>query len=95
MKKWIRKRSNSSGQSPCDICSAEIFLEEHHIRGRDIPDFDMSYNKCNVCPNCHVKIHKGTIIVEDWRITSEGRTLIWHAVGDASITGEDAIPYLH
>jgi hypothetical protein len=72
-----------------------MFLEVHHIRGRDIPDFDMPYNKVNVCPNCHTKIHKNLIIIEDWRITSNGKELIWHLNGEESKTGDDAIPYLN
>jgi hypothetical protein len=95
MRKWIRKLSNASGQRPCEICNTVMFLEEHHIRGRDIPDFDMAYNKCNLCPNCHRKVHKKCIIIEDWRVTSNGKELIWHSVGEESITGNDAIPYLN
>lgn len=94
MQKRIRTLINSSGKHPCQICGQPHFLETHHIRGREIQDYDWGYNKCQICPNCHTDIHRKMIIVEDWRMTSDGLTLIWHRIGEESQTGTDAVPFL-
>ena len=94
MKKKVRQLSNRSGKELCNICTAEGFLEEHHINGREVRGFNDPWNVCNICPNCHTKVHYGEIIMEKWVMTSTGRELFWHKKGEASITGFEAAPPL-
>lgn len=90
MKKKNRRKLNRSGKEPCQICKVPRVLVEHHIHGRDIPDSNASWNLCNVCSNCHMDLHTGTIIIEDWVMTSDGMRLSWHLPGESGITGENA-----
>ena len=90
----LKRKSNSSGQSACDLCKDLEFLEEHHIRGRKIKNANMPFNIANICPNCHFKIHLGEYVIEDWLKSSCGRVLIWHKKDEDSITGDDAIPHI-
>ncbi len=86
---------NSSGKYPCNICQNLEILEEHHINGRNIPNFNKKWNIANICPNCHTKIHKSLIIIEKWLETTEGRTLIFHKIGEKAITDEIATPFTY
>ena len=72
------KLKNRSGNFPCDICGENEFLEEHHIEGRKIPNHTHSSNLCNICPNCHYKVHLGKIIIEQWVQSTTGMKLLWH-----------------
>lgn len=94
MNNSIRKRLNASGKMPCEICGELHYLEDHHIHGRNIFQFDAKWNRCNVCSNCHTKIHKGDIIIEGWFSTNDGLTLLWHTDSEDSFTGTDAKPHL-
>ena len=85
---------NGSGKAHCDICSTSDFLESHHIEGRNIPNPHISSNIANLCPSCHNKIHRGTIAIEGWFMTSDGRKLLWHSVDEQSISGQDAKTYI-
>jgi uncharacterized protein YlaI len=89
----IRKR-NASGKQTCDICGDVEFLEEHHIRGRKIKDANLPFNLANICPNCHLKVHLGELVIEDWVKTTSGRTLLCHKKDEESVTGNDAIPHI-
>jgi len=91
-KKNIHKR-NISGKFPCDICGTFEFLEEHHIRGRKIKNANLPFNLTNICACCHYKVHLGEIILENWILSSLGRTLLWHKKDELSISGEDAKPH--
>ena len=82
MKRKTIKQRNRSGKFPCDICKDIGYLEEHHIEGRDIPDYNHKSNLCNICPNCHYKIHLGVIVIEQWAMSSVGITLLWHNEGE-------------
>lgn len=93
MKKKIRKIMNISGKEKCDICGIESFLEGHHIEGREIDNANKSYNIANICANCHSKIHMGSIFIEGWFMTTNGKELIWHEAKQESITGEIKVPY--
>lgn len=92
-KKNIKQR-NASGKHQCDICNGTEFLEEHHIRGRKIPNFDQPFNIANICANCHFKIHKGEYIIENWISSTNGRILLWHKKDEQSLTGNDAVPHI-
>lgn len=90
--KKSQKLKNKSGKSICDICRKPEILETHHINGRNIPDFDLPFNLCDICANCHNKVHYGMIVIEKWVMTFSGRELLWHKKEENSFTGEDAKP---
>ena len=95
MKKWIKKKLNSSGNEECPICLRKEILVEHHIHGREILNAEASWNKAYICDNCHRKIHAGYIVLEDWIGTSDGLKLIWHYSNENGLTGNDAKPYVY
>jgi C4-type Zn-finger protein len=80
MKKVIRKQQSNSGLMSCPICKQSEYLVEHHINGRDFPDFDAEWNKCYICSNCHYKIHRGLINVDGWVMTTSGRLLLFEII---------------
>ena len=90
MKRSSIKKRNRSGRMPCDVCEQPEYLVEHHIRGREIQNPNHPSNLANICPNCHYKIHKGDIILEQWLSSTSGKQLIFHLNGEKSITGYDA-----
>ena len=94
IKKETRRKINRSGKQPCEICGSISILVSHHISGRDIPDANKWWNLANLCPNCHMLIHSGEIIISEWASTTNGRELLWHHKNQKSLTGEDATPYL-
>lgn len=89
-----RKELNGTGQQYCDICNKKEILEDHHINGRKIPNYNHTSNRCNICPNCHTKVHKGLIIIEGWIMTSEGLKLFWHEDNKESFSGWNSTPYI-
>jgi len=91
MKEEIQKLSNNSNKTHCQICNNTEFLVEHHIRGRKIDKPNHPSNLCNICSNCHTKIHRGFIIIEGWFMTTDGMQLITHTKDEESLTGQDAI----
>lgn len=88
-----RRKINASGNYPCEICQEPHFLVQHHIQGRDIKNAHRPNNLANICSNCHLKIHKGEIIVEKRVMTTLGEILLWHFAEASSITGEDSHPH--
>jgi uncharacterized protein YlaI len=94
MKRSSKKKAIRTGNVPCDICDKKRILEEHHIRGRKIPDHNHPSNLCYLCPNCHTDCHNDVLIIEDWVTTSSGKELMWHKQGDESFTGRQAKTYL-
>ncbi len=94
MKRANRRKLNSTGFEACEICGKQTFLEQHHIRGRNIPDPHNSNNLTNICAECHNKVHHGIIIIEDKMMTTEGLKLIWHHYKEPSLTGDDAKPWI-
>jgi hypothetical protein len=92
--KRVRKILNKSGKKPCDICRDAQILEEHHIEGRDIPNFNHPSNLANICSNCHTKVHHGQIIIEKWVQTTKGKELLWHSVNKNSFSGCDSKPHI-
>lgn len=94
MRKKIRRKKNSSGTGICELCNEREYLEEHHINGRGNSYSELNWNKCDICPNCHTKVHRGDIIIEGWYDTTMGPELIYHLAGEKSITGTDAKVHL-
>ena len=90
-KKNIRKYKRS-GNDKCEICETKTPLQEHHIKGRDIPDYNNISNRIWCCPTCHDRIHVDLIVIEGWFNTSQGRELLWHNNDELSITGKKISP---
>ena len=94
MQRKTRRKLNSTGIQPCEICREQTFLVQHHIQGRNIPNPHKHNNLANICSNCHLQIHKGEIVIEKRVMTTIGEVLLWHLKTDFSITGEDSSPYI-
>lgn len=90
----MKSKLNKLGTSECNVCKIPNLLVQHHIRGRKIKNPNHKSNLCNICSNCHYKIHCGEIIIEDWLYSTSGPVLLWHLKNEQSITGRDAIVYL-
>jgi hypothetical protein len=86
----VRRKLNSTGKECCEICKEQNFLVQHHILGRKIKQANKHNNLANICSNCHIKIHKGDIIIEKRIMTTVGYVLIWHNKNESSITGDDS-----
>jgi len=84
---------NRLGSLPCDVCGKPAILVEHHIMGRDVPNPNHRSNLANVCPNCHMGVHSGTLVIERWVGSTSGTVLAWHRSGERSLTGDDSTPY--
>ena len=73
----------------CEICKKSILTDEHHINSISKGGKDKPYNKCELCPNCHRKVHEGDIIIEGRFFTTECKynetELIWRYNGENSI----------
>jgi hypothetical protein len=93
MSKANKRKYKSSGRQPCEICKRATYLEEHHLRGRNVENPHGDYNVCTICPCCHNEVHHGDIIIEG-RFMTDHYELIWHNEGDESITGETCEVYL-
>lgn len=87
-----------SGTQQCPICGNQVPLVEHHISGRDIPNFDQPFNICWICSTCHDLVHissnKDSIVIEGYFNTTEGRKLIFHYKNEPSLTNQDKITYI-
>ena len=94
MNRRQRRRLNKSGYCECEICGEANILQQHHIRGRNIPNANHHSNLANICSNCHTKVHHGIIVIENRVFTTDGYVLIWHHYKDESFTGNDAKPWL-
>ena len=95
VKRKHRRYLNSTGKLPCEVCLQENFLVQHHILGRDIKKANDHSNLANVCSNCHLKIHRGEIIIEKRAMTTSGYMLLWHEKATESITGYDSQIYTY
>lgn len=94
MRRRLRRALNKTGTCPCEICNEINYLVQHHIQGRSIKRPNHPSNLANICSNCHLKVHRGEIIIEKRVMTTLGEMLLWHTNKTSSITGEDACPYL-
>lgn len=90
-KKNVRKAHRSGGKE-CPICDRELPLVEHHIGGREIPNWRQAWNSAWICASCHDLVHLGIILIEGWWNTTTGRTLFFHKKGDEPVMGEGIIP---
>lgn len=90
-KKNIRKNKRSGNQG-CEVCTLQTPLQEHHIRGRNIPNCNKPFNIVFLCPTCHDRTHVGLTVIEGWFNSTTGRILLWHNKGEESITGNNISP---
>lgn len=95
MNRKRRRHLNATGKLPCEVCKEQHFLVQHHILGRDINNPNTHNNLANVCSNCHLKIHRGEIIIEKRAMTTCGHMLLWHYKETESITGMNADIYTY
>jgi len=91
MSKHNIRKYHREGNNKCPICNYQGKLVCHHINGRNIPNYDDTWNHAWICPNCHDLVHDNKIIVE----MKQMGTIIWHHVNEESITGNDAKPYIY
>jgi hypothetical protein len=78
----------------CQICEQQDYLVEHHIQSRSKNGSNKKSNKTDICSSCHVKVHKGDIVVEGIFLTSLGYKLIWRYKTEQPITGEQPEVYI-
>ena len=95
MNRKFRRQLNATGKQDCEVCREQHFLVQHHILGRDIKKANDHSNLANVCSNCHLKIHRGEIIIEKRAMTTSGYMLLWHEKATESITGYDSEIYTY
>lgn len=93
MRRILRRKLNTTGTYPCEICSELNILVQHHIQGRKVANPHKHNNLANICSNCHLKVHKGEIVVEKRVMTTAGEVLMWHYKNESSITGDDSHPH--
>ena len=86
---------NATGKLPCEVCNEQHFLVQHHILGRNVARANDYHNLANICSNCHLKIHRGEIIIEKRAMTTSGYILLWHYKNTESISGADAPIYTY
>ena len=90
-----QRQLNATGKHACEVCYEQHFLVQHHILGRDVQRANDHSNLANVCSNCHLKIHRGEIVVEKRTMTTSGYMLLWHKKEEESITGVNSLPYTY
>ena len=77
----------------CEICKSPILTDIHHIQSKSANGTNKSYNKSELCPNCHRQVHEGKIILEGRFFTTNcklGETeLIWRHNDTNSITNNN------
>ena len=73
--RYIQRKRNRSGKSTCATCQHQGRLVTHHINGRKVPDWDLPWNRVDICPNCHLELDSGTLQIYGWEMTTVGRTL--------------------
>jgi hypothetical protein len=90
-----QRKIHRSGSELCILCKRKSRLVLHHLRGRELKDWNGDWNRLWVCGSCHDEIHFGDIIIEGWLGTSGGKELFWHKKGEESITGHECKPPLY
>jgi uncharacterized protein YlaI len=72
----------------CEICKAHKARHDHHIQSKSKGGSSQPFNIAYICPNCHDDVHRGIVILEGkFLATGSGYTLIYHMIGEESITG--------
>ena len=64
MSKENWRRAGRSGNEVCDVTGEQVPLVKHHIRGRDIKNYDETFNITWVSATTHDLIHRGDIVLE-------------------------------
>lgn len=95
MKRKHRRILNKTGKACCEVCNEQQFLVQHHILGRDVERANDYHNLANICSNCHLKIHRGEVIIEKRVMTTIGFVLMWHNKESESVTGTDSEVYVY
>jgi hypothetical protein len=89
-------KGRSIGYGGCEIDKSYVgSLDRHHIKGRKVHNWDGDWNVVYVSPNIHRAIHDGRLEIEGWFQTSTGRELLYHVVGDASVSGINGSSGVH
>ena len=61
----------------CEICKQNYpYLQKHHIISKSKGGTNHRLNICEICPNCHSKVHRGDIILEGKISSTAGYILI-------------------
>ena len=92
-----RRFINRTGTKVCDICQQPEILVQHHLNGREVRNWNQSWNICDICDNCHRKLHINStqrLVIEGWFGTTHGRQLVWRKYFDEPITGQESTPPL-
>ena len=95
MTKKAKRKLSRSGHACCDVCGSQRPLVEHHIHGRNVARWREPWNCAWLCPDCHDDTHRADLQIEGWRMTSEGRELIWREKGDNAVIGDAAKPPIY
>jgi hypothetical protein len=91
----IRREIARSAKGRCAVCEEAGLLVLHHINGRDIPDWNRSWNEAWICPSCHFSVHSKhpeRIVIDGWVMTTEGKKLVHRRAGrpQEAVGGEEA-----
>lgn len=71
----------------CEICASEKSLETHHILEQatakngfvdDSIHINRASNLAVLCDFCHKEHHAGRLVIQGWKDTSQGRTLVFY-----------------
>ena len=97
MKRALQRIIARSAKGRCAICGRTGLLVCHHIRGRNVPDWNRKHNEAWICPNCHADIHASPpkVAIEGWVMTTDGYRLAWRRAGEAQDCMEGAEPPLY
>ena len=92
MRRTLTKKSQRamarSGTAICPTCNTRRLLVEHHINGREVPDWDKPWNRAYICAGCHDEVHNGDLVIIGYVRTTEGKVLEWHRVKIVLDSGE-------
>jgi hypothetical protein len=72
----------------CEVCQGTYSkLVKHHIQSKSHGGKNNKYNLTNICPNCHMLVHTGKIIIEQKILTTAGMKVIWRLPETETVTG--------
>ncbi len=77
----------------CAICKKFGYVDSHHIVSKSKGGSNKSFNKVQICPNCHRSVHLGDIVIEGKFMTAKGIELIYHFKEHKSLTSQE--PAVH
>jgi predicted restriction endonuclease len=73
----------------CELCGIRglRLLDRHHIVPVSQGGSDKPWNRVNLCPNDHRRVHRGLIVIDGWE------SLGWtHILNVTIVDPKDAIP---